>query len=303
MRIAVTGASGFLGRPLVARLAGAGHEVVRLVRRAPRSADERAWDPVAGVLDRSALAGVEAAVHLAGAGLADGRWTAARRAAIRGSRVDSTRLLAETLAGLAPRPRVLISASAIGIYGDRGEEWLEESSAPGAGFLAGVAREWEAAAAPAAHAGIRVAHPRTGIVLAPHAGALAALLPLFRLGLGGRLGSGRQWWSWVALTDAVGAIVHALADDQVRGPFNLVAPAPVRCRAFASALGRSLRRPALLPAPAFALRAWLGRARADELLLASQRVLPSALARSGFEFTSPDLDDTLVRLLRSSPGK
>jgi uncharacterized protein (TIGR01777 family) len=297
MKIAITGADGFIGRPLVARLAAAGHDVRRLVRRAPRGPDEIAWDPVAGTIDRAALAGVDAVVHLAGASIAAGRWTAARRALLRESRTGPTRLLAETLAGLSPRPRVLVSASATGLYGDRGEEWLDEASSPGTGFLAEVARAWEGAAAPAARAGIRVAHPRTGLVLAPHGGALAAMLPLFRLGLGGPLGSGQQWWSWIALEDAVGALVHALGHEDVRGPFNVVAPAPVRCAAFARALGAALRRPALLPAPAFALRLVLGADQADELLLAGQRLRPAVLERTGFAFAAPDLGPALAAML------
>lgn len=298
MKIALTGADGFIGRPLVARLVAAGHDVRRLVRRAPRGPDEIAWDPVAGTLDRAALSGVDAVVHLAGASIAAGRWTAARRALLRESRTGPTRLLAETLAGLSPRPRVLVSASATGIYGDRGDEWLDEASSPGTGFLAEVARAWEGAAAPAARAGIRVAHPRTGLVLAPHGGALAAMLPLFRLGLGGPLGSGRQWWSWIALEDAVGALVHAIGHDDVRGPFNVVAPAPVRCAAFSRALGAALRRPALLPAPAFALRLVLGADQADELLLSGQRLRPAVLERTGFTFAAPDLAPALAAMLR-----
>lgn len=297
MRIAVSGADGFLGRPLCVRLAAAGHEVVRLVRRPARSPAEAAWDPAGGSIDRAALAGVEAAVHLAGASIAGGRWSNARKALVRESRVASTRLLAEALATLEPRPRVLLSASATGVYGDRGEEWLDESSSPGTGFLAEVARAWEGAAQPAARAGVRVAHPRTGLVLAPNGGALAAMLPLFRLGLGGPLGGGRQWWSWIALEDAVAGLVHALGHDGVRGPFNLVAPRPVRCGDFARALGAALRRPALLPAPAFALRLVLGAEQADELLLASQRVRPAVLERTGFAFAHGVLGPALGAIL------
>lgn len=302
MKVAVTGAGGLIGRPLCVRLAAAGHEVARLVRRPARAAGEIAWDPAAGTLDRAALAGVEAVVHLAGGSIADGRWTARRREALRASRVDATRLLAEALAGLAPRPRVLLSASAIGVYGDRGDEWLEESSSPGAGFLADMARAWEAAAQPAARAGIRVAHPRTGLVLAAHGGALAAMLPLFRLGLGGPLGSGRQWWSWVTLDDTVAALVHALGHDDVRGPFNVVAPTPVRCGAFARALGAALHRPALLPAPAFALRLVMGAQRADELLLSSARVRPAVLERTGFAYAHRVLGPALAHVLSARPA-
>jgi uncharacterized protein (TIGR01777 family) len=298
MRIAVTGAGGFIGRPLVSRLAAAGHDVRRLVRRAAAAGDEIAWDPIGGAIDVAALAGVHAVVHLGGESIAEGRWTARRRARIRDSRVGPTRLLAEALATLEPRPKVFVSASASGIYGDRGDEWLDESSSPGTGFLAEVAREWEAASAPAARAGIRVVHPRTGLVLAPHGGALAAMLPIFRLGLGGPLGGGRQWWSWITLEDAVEAIVHAVLHDGVRGPCNVVAPAPARCADLARALGRALGRPALLPAPAFALRLVLGAGQADELLLASARVRPGVLERTGFEFTGRDLDRVLAGMLQ-----
>jgi uncharacterized protein len=299
MRVAVTGAGGLIGRPLCARLVAAGHDVRRLVRRAPGAADEIRWDPAAGIPDRATLEGVEAVVHLAGESIAGGRWTAARRASIRDSRVGPTRRLAEALASLERRPRVFVSASAVGVYGDRGDEWLDESSSTGTGFLAEVARAWEGAAEPAAHAGIRVVHPRTGIVLAPDGGALAAMLPLFRLGLGGPLGSGRQWWSWITLADAVRALVHAIGHEDVRGPFNAVAPAPVSCAAFARALGSALGRPALLPAPAFALRLVLGAGQADELLLASQRVRPAVLERTGFQFANRELADALNGMLRA----
>jgi hypothetical protein len=296
LRIAVTGAGGFIGRPLVASLEALGHDVRRLVRRAARAPDEIAWDPVAGTIDRAALEGAEAVVHLAGESIAAGRWTPARRAALRESRIEPTRLLAETLAWLGTKPRVFVSASAIGIYGDRGDEWLDETSSSGTGFLAELARAWEEAAAPAARAGIRVAHPRIGLVLAPHGGALGALLPLFRLGLGGPLGSGRQWWSWITLADLVRALVHAIGHEDVRGPFDAVAPSPVRCGEFARELGAALCRPALLPAPAFALRLVLGSQQADELLLASQRVRPAALERTGFTFTHRELGPALAGL-------
>ena len=298
MKIAVTGAGGFIGRPLVLRLAAAGHDVRRLVRRTAAAPDEIAWDPAAGRIDRAALAGVDAVVHLGGESIAEGRWTAKRRARIRESRVGPTRVLAEALATLEPRPGVFVSASAVGIYGDRADQWLDESSSPGTGFLAEVAREWEGAAAPAARAGIRVVHPRTGLVLAPHGGALAAMLPLFRMGLGGRLGTGRQWWSWITLRDAVGAIEHALAHEDVRGPCNLVAPAPARCADFARALGRALGRPAMLPAPALALRLVLGAGQADELLLASTRARPAVLERTGYAFADRDLDRALAGMLQ-----
>jgi uncharacterized protein (TIGR01777 family) len=301
MRILVSGASGLVGRALCARLPAAGHAVVRLVRRAATRPDEVAWDPVAGTLDPAALAGFDAVVHLAGAGIADRRWTPARRRELVDSRVRSTTLLANALAAAPSPPRVLLSASASGWYGDRGDEPLAETSGPGTGFLAGLARAWEGAAAPAAAAGIRVAHPRTGVVLAPHGGALAKLLPLFRLGLGGPLGSGAQWWSWITLDDLLASFVHAIGHADVRGPFNAATPSPLTNAGFTRALGRALRRPAWLPAPAFALRLALGRDLADEALLSSQRLVPALLERTGFRFGDPELEPALRRLLHGTP--
>jgi uncharacterized protein (TIGR01777 family) len=297
MRILVSGAGGLLGRAFVADARARGDEVVALVRRPARGPDEIAWDPALDALDAPALEGFDAALHLSGAGIADARWTPGRRRTLRESRVRSTRLLAGALASRARRPRVLVSASAVGWYGNRGEVWLDETSAPGTGFLAELGREWESAAAPAAAAGIRVAHPRTGIVLDAHGGALARMLPLFRLGLGGPLGTGRQWWSWISLRDWVGALRHAIANEAVRGPFNAVAPEPETCGAFARALGRALGRPAVVPAPAFALRLVLGRELADEVLLASQRARPAVLQRTGFAFRDLELEPALRALL------
>lgn len=296
-RVLVSGASGFIGGALCAALPASGYEPVRLVRRAARGAGEIAWDPAAGALDPALLAGIDAVVHLAGAGIADARWTPARKHEITDSRVRSTGLLARAMAACERPPAVLVSASAVGWYGDRGDEVLDESSAPGTGFLAGVGRAWEAAAAPAAAAGIRVAHPRIGVVLAPGGGALAQLLPLFRLGVGGPLGDGRPWWSWITLDDLVAALVHAIRREDVRGAFNAVAPEPARNAEFARALGRVLGRPAFLPAPAFALRLALGRELADEVLLASQRVRPGVLLRTDFRFRDPTLEAALRRLL------
>ncbi len=297
MRILVSGSSGLVGGALCAWLPAKGHTVLRLVRRATMGPDEVSWDPAAGVLHAGPLEGLDAVVHLAGAGIADERWTEARKAVIHDSRVRSTRLLAGALATLARKPRVLVSASAVGWYGDRGDEWLDESSDPGTGFLAAVGRAWEGAAGAAVDAGIRTVHPRTGIVLARQGGVLARLLPLFRLGLGGPVGSGRQWWSWIALDDALAAVLHAIEHDEVRGPFNAVAPEPVTAGDFARTLGSVLARPAALPAPAFALRAVMGRELADEALLASQRVRPAVLERTGFEYRDPGLAGALRRLL------
>ena len=297
MRILVSGASGLVGRALCARLTALGHTPVRLVRRAATGPDEIAWNPAAGVLEPRSLAGCAAVVHLAGAGIAEQPWTPARRHELMESRVRSTALLAHALAASPAPPRVLVSASASGWYGDRGDETLGESATPGAGFLPELAQAWEAAAAPAAAAGIRVAHPRTAIVLAAQGGALAALLPLFRCGLGGPLGNGRQWWSWITLDDMVASLVHAIACDDVRGPFNAGSPAPVTNAAFAHTLGRVLRRPALLPAPAFALRLALGRDLADAVLLSSQRLAPAVLERTGFRFAHPALEPALACVL------
>jgi uncharacterized protein (TIGR01777 family) len=293
MRVAVSGASGLIGSALCRALEERGDHVVRLVRHAPR-AGEVAWDPGSGVLDGRGLAGVEAAVHLAGAGIGNRRWTPARRALLVSSRVDSTTLLAATLAGLDPQPRVLVSASAVGIYGDRGAEELTEASPLGTGFLAELCRRWEAAASSAAAAGIRTVCLRSGIVLSRSGGALARQMPLFRLGLGGRLGSGRQWVSWISITDEVKVVLHALDHETLSGPVNAVAPNPVTNAEFTSALGRAVHRPAVLAVPAPALRLALGRELVDEALLASQRVRPTALQNSGFAFSHPDVDSALA---------
>jgi uncharacterized protein (TIGR01777 family) len=295
VRIVVTGSSGLLGTALVTRLHAAGHDVVRLVRRPPRAADEVRWDPAAGEVDVAGLAGVDAAVHLAGAGIGDRRWTDSYKQTIRASRVDGTRTLATALAALVPRPRVLVSGSAAGYYGDRGDEVLTENSTGGEGFLAEVVRAWEAAAAPAVQAGIRVVFARTGLVLAPQGGALGRMLPLARLGLAGPLGSGQQWWPWITLEDEVRAIAFLLERD-LEGPVNLSAPQPVRQVELARTLGRALHRPALLPAPAFGLRLVLGDFADD--VLASQRMLPSRLLDAGFAFNQRTVEQAVDRVLR-----
>ena len=297
MNVLVTGSSGLVGSALVSQLKGDGHTVTRLVRSRRGAGEAQViWDPEAGTIDAPSLEGLDAVVHLAGESIAAGRWTATRKARILESRVKGTRLLAEALAGLRERPKVLVSASAVGYYGDRGEEALREESASGSGFLAEVCRQWEAAAAPAAQAGIRVVHPRFGVILSRAGGALPRLLLLFRFGLGGRLGSGQQFMSWIALDDAVGAICHALTCDDLQGPANTASPTPVRNHEFTKTLGRVLRRPTVFPLPAFAARLALGQ-MADEMLLASQRVEPAKLLGSGYEFAFPDLDGALRHLL------
>jgi uncharacterized protein (TIGR01777 family) len=292
--VAVSGASGLVGGALVPALAAAGHRVVRLVRPGspPAAAETVRWDPAAGTIDAAALEGVYALVHLAGESVAAGRWTPERKRRIHQSRERPTRLLAEACARLARPPRVLLAASATGYYGDRGDETLTEASASGAGFLAEVCRAWEAATEPAARAGIRVVNLRIGIALSRQGGALAKLLPPFRLGVGGPVGSGRQWMSWIALDDLISAILHALATDSLAGPVNAVAPHPVTNREFGRTLGRVLRRPAVLPLPAFAARLMLGE-MADELLLASQRIRPMRLEATGFAFRYPTLEGAL----------
>jgi uncharacterized protein (TIGR01777 family) len=296
MRVVVTGTSGLIGSALVPALRADGHEILALVRREPRRADEIQWDPAAGRLDPGALAGVDAAVHLAGAGVGDRRWTDAYKKTIRDSRVLSTQLLAERLAGLEPRPKVLVSASGMGIYGDSGDVPVDETAPAGSsGFLAGVAQEWEAATAVAADAGIRVCHLRTGLVLSSRGGAMARMLPLFKLGVGGKLGSGRQWWSWVSLADEIGVIRFLLDADGVRGPVNVVSPNPVTNAEFVQALGRAVHRPSLLPVPAFALKAVLGEFSSE--ILDSLRVVPGVLTKAGYPYVHPELDRALAAVV------
>ena len=293
LRILVSGASGLIGAALVPFLRTQGHEVFRLVRRRASEADEIEWSPETGRVDMARAGEIDAVVHLAGAGIADARWTAERRKLIRTSRVVATRALAEALASLPRPPRVVVGGSAIGFYGDGGEVWLDETSPGGGGFLADVTRAWEAAWAPLDGAATRRVYLRTGVVLSSAGGALAKMLLPFRLGLGGRVGDGLQWWSWISIDDVVGAIGHALAVESLRGPLNAVAPAPVTSGDFARTLARVLGRPAPLPAPAWALRAALGRGLADEALLASQRVRPSALAATGYRFRHENLEAAL----------
>lgn len=294
-RIAITGASGLIGTALRARL-GDRHQVIRMVRRPPR-AGERQWDPQAGRLDAALFSDIDVVIHLGGESIAGGRWSASRQRAIRQSRVRGTETIVNGIQAASPRPAALVSASAVGFYGDRGDLVLDETNGPGTGFLPEVAVAWERAADPASEIGVRVVHPRFGIVLSPRGGALAAMLPPFRLGLGGRLGSGRQWMSWIALDDCVAAIEH-LVDSSLAGPVNLVAPESIRNAAFTKTLGEVLDRPALLAVPSCLLRLALGRL-ADEGLLASTRVVPARLQHDGFRWRFP----TLAAALRHELGR
>jgi uncharacterized protein (TIGR01777 family) len=300
MRVLVSGSSGLIGRHLLGAAEGAGHEVVRLVRptsKAPTTGPSVTWDPSTGQLDGDQLEGIDAVVHLAGAGIGDKRWSASYKAEIRSSRLEGTRLLAETLARLHRPPKVAVLGSAIGYYGSRGDEILAETSSPGKGFLAELCREWEHAGLPLQEVGTRVCWIRTGIVLAPDGGVLAKQLPMFRSGLGGALGSGHQWMSWIDIDDEVRAILHLLTEDDIAGPVNLVAPRPVRNRDFAKTLGAVLGRPSFLQVPAGALEVALGREMAHETALASQRCLPAVLEGAHFSFTSVELRRCLERLL------
>lgn len=296
MRVAVTGTHGLIAGKLMPALLSAGHSVVPVVR-GPAGPGEISWDPAAGRLDPADLAGIDAVVHLAGVGILR-RWSSTGKEQILRSRVDGTSLLARTLAGLDPAPRVLVSASATGWYGDRGDEILDERSAPGTGFLADVCREWEAATAHAVEAGIRTVTVRTGIVQSTAGGSLKAQKPIFSLGLGARFGSGRQWVSWISIDDEVGAIIHALTTEDVTGPVNLTAPNPVTNADYTRALGRALHRPALLAVPGVAVSAVLGKEMAHQMLLGGQRVLPRQLEDTGYRFTHRTIDEALAGLLR-----
>lgn len=300
MKIVISGASGLVGSALVDSLRIGGHEVCRLVRRPAEIPDEATWDPVASTLDAGALEGADAVVHLAGENISRGRWTKAFKQRVLDSRVLGTRLIAESVAAADPPP-ALVSASAIGLYGDRGDEAMSEESSAGEGFLADVCRQWEAAAQPAVDAGARVVRLRIGVVLSRYGGALARMLTPFRLGMGGVIGSGRQVVSWIHLEDLVGVVEHALADSDLSGPVNAVAPRPVTNRELTSALGRALKRPTLVPMPAAIVRLIFGE-MGDELLLTSTRVEPRRLLDSGFSFRFPDLASALRHEL-SAGGK
>lgn len=300
-KIVISGASGMLGTALRRRLTDEGAPVLQLVRHPARSEGELTWSPDANpaIGDAAALEGCSAAIHLSGSNLAARRWTKRYKRELIASRVNSTRALAELLSGLRRPPRVFVVASAVGIYGDRANELLDESSLPGTGFLADLCRQWEAAAQPARDAGIRVVHMRLGVVLGGGEGALGKMLPVFRMGLGGKLGSGRQWMSWASLEDAVSAVLFAVANPELSGPVNVCAPNPVRNSEFTQTLARALHRPAMFAVPAFALRIAVGK-MAKEALLISEAVHPRKLVSAGFEFAHPTLPEALEAALGES---
>jgi uncharacterized protein (TIGR01777 family) len=302
MKVIVTGSTGFLGTALVRSLEADEHSVTRLVRREPKGDDEARWDPAAGSIDGAALEGHDAAVHLAGVGIGDHRWTPAHKAAVLDSRVRGTTVLSEALASLSRPPAVLASASAVGFYGDRGDEELTEECGPGTGFLATVVQAWEDATAPARAGGIRVACLRSGVVQSAEGGALAKQVLPFKAGLGGRLGSGRQWLSWISLDDEVGAIRHVLERDDVAGPVNLTAPVPVTNAEFTRTLGGVLHRPTPVPTPLLPLRIVFGREMVEEMMVAGQRVLPAVLQATGYRFRHPTLVEALAATLGRSPA-
>jgi uncharacterized protein len=304
MRILVSGSTGFLGTALIETLVGQRHEIARLVRPATKRetgsaarTQSIAWDPVAGQFDSEGAEGADALVHLAGASIADGRWNAARKKLLGTSRIDATRHLFAALAKLQRPPRVVVAASAIGYYGNRGDETLTEASAPGRDFLAGLCEKWEAETARASEFGARAVRLRFGIILAAHGGALPRMVTPFKLGAGGRLGDGRQWMSWVALPDVVSIVQYCLTNEGIAGPVNVVAPNPAQNSEFTRVLAKTLHRPAIFPAPAFALRLALGE-MADSLLLVSQKVVPSRLVDSGYRFQQPDLAEALAAALQ-----
>lgn len=300
MNVAISGASGLIGTALTDALRRDGHRVLRLARGGVTGGDDISWDPEEGRIDAPALEGVEAVVHLAGEGIGERRWTDEQKRRIRESRVRGTAVLAGAIASRERKPRVFVSGSAIGYYGDRGDEVLSEDSGSGDDFLAEVVRAWEAETQPAIDAGVRTVQLRTGIVLAAHGGALKRMATPFRLGLGGRLGSGRQWMSWVSLDDEVRAIVHALHDDALAGAVNVTAPSPVTNAEFTKTLGRVLHRPTVLPTPLLGLKMVYGAELVNALLLVSQRVLPARLEGSGFAFEHPTLEDALRAQLHRS---
>ncbi|HWF12460.1 MAG TPA: TIGR01777 family oxidoreductase [Candidatus Acidoferrales bacterium] len=304
MRILVSGSTGFLGTAIVDSLQKQNHLVARIVRPGSagrnKAADPRqevSWDPIAGHFDAASAEESDALIHLAGASIADGRWSDSRKKVLRTSRIDATRHLMGALGKLQSPPRIIVAASAVGYYGSRGDETLTEQSAPGSDFLAELCREWEAETARGAEFGARVVSPRFGIILSAHGGALPRMALPFKLGAGGRLGDGQQWMSWLTLAEVVNIVQFALANSQLAGPVNAITPNPVRNSEFTTVLAKTLYRPALFPAPAFALRLALGE-MADGLLLASQRVIPSRLISAGYQFQQPDLAEALADVFR-----
>lgn len=298
MKIVVTGASGFLGTALRARLTSEGHHAIPLVRsETPVTGDALRWNPKEGTIDARGIEGAGAVVHLAGRGIGSRRWNDKHKKEVLESRVQGTSLLCKTLAELDRPPSVLVSAAAVGYYGDRGDEELDEDRGPGRGFLAGVCRRWEEATGPAEAAGLRVVRLRSGLVLDPKKGVLPPMLLPFKVGLGGKLGSGRQWWSWIALDDWLGGVLHVLGRPDASGAFNFTAPGVVRNEDFTRVLGRVLRRPAVVAVPALALKVLLGPEMAQEMLLSSQRAVPRRLLSTGYEFAWPDLEPALRSML------
>lgn len=299
MNILITGSTGLIGTNLSAFLAQKNHRIIHMVRKTPVSENQIFWDPNTAKLDAGSLEGIDAVVHLAGESITGGRWTAEKKLRIRESRIRGTRLLSESMANLSAPPKVLISTSAIGYYGDRGEERLYEDSRAGTGFLADVCREWENATEPASAKGIRVVTLRFGIVISARGGALSQMLPVFRTGFGGKTGSGRQYMSWIALEDLTRIVEFAIQDESLQGPVNAVSPNPVSNRIFAKTLGRVLRRPSIFTLPRFAARIAFGE-MADALLLASARVIPNRLTEAKYPFRFSDLEAALRNALRRS---
>ena len=297
MRIAVTGSSGLIGSALVPHLRAAGHEVQRVVRRASSAPDEITWDPAKGTIDLAALNGVDGVVHLAGAGVGDHRWSDDYKREILNSRVDSTNTIVRAMQQVEHRPRVLVSASAIGWYGDTGDRIVDETAPAGTGFLADVVRAWEGASQVAVESGIRVVNPRTGLVVAKSGGAWARMFPLFKLGLGGKLGNGKQYWSWISLRDEVCALQFLLEQEHLSGPVNLTGPTPVTNAEVTSVMGKVLGRPTLLPAPAFALKAALGEFSTE--VLGSTRVVPAVLEQAQFRFQDSTIESAIRTALDS----
>lgn len=298
MKVAITGASGLIGSALVPHLRAAGHDVHRLVRRPASAPDEITWDPIAGTVDMARLEGVDAVINLAGAGVGDHRWSDAYKKQILDSRVDSTSTIATAMTRLSAPPSVLVSASAIGWYGDTGDTAVDESAPAGTGFLADVVQKWEAAASPALTAGIRVVHPRTGLVVSSKGGAWGRMFPLFKAGLGGRLGSGRQYWSWISMRDEIAALTFLMETPLLTGPFNLTAPHPATNAEVTKAMGRVLQRPTFAAAPAFALKAALGEFSVE--VLGSTRAVPDALIKAGFRFEDTLIDSAITQALQGA---